>query len=205
MRVLGVWTGFTIRTNVRIMRNPCSTPPTVHIPMGVGFVNEKAILKCMKTGYYIFNALIASNFDFYVQRINDTLEILNGQIWAREEARGAYLLRRHSRRYRTECSRCPCEFVRIRWRHLRGTVKGFVVRWGRGQYRAYEDTVGDTDRKQDIRYRKRYIPLKKTRHWGYRVRIKGLRQGCRDNLSLTLQFRWKVLKGSWKVRYRIAH
>ena len=112
---------------------------------GVGFRNEKAIFKSMKVGYYIFNALIASNFDFRPQRINDTTEVWRWQIWAREEAREASLLRRHSRRYRTECSRCPCEFVRSRWRHLRGISKGICCPRGKrtiqslwGHYRGYK-------------------------------------------------------------------
>lgn len=59
---------------------------------GYGFVNEKAKVKVQKIPKYFLTHLIASNFDFYLQRINDTLEIPNGQIWAREEAREASLL-----------------------------------------------------------------------------------------------------------------
>lgn len=59
---------------------------------GVGFVNEKQFLKRSKRGTLILSHLIASNFDFYLQRINDTLEIPSEVIWACEEAREASLL-----------------------------------------------------------------------------------------------------------------
>ena len=47
---------------------------------GYGFVNEKAKVKVQKIPKYFLRHLIASIFDFYLQRINDTLEIPNGQI-----------------------------------------------------------------------------------------------------------------------------
>ena len=59
---------------------------------GVGFENEKAKVKVQKIPKYFLRHLIASNFDFYLQRINDTLEIPSGAIWAYEEAREASLL-----------------------------------------------------------------------------------------------------------------
>ena len=98
---------------------------------GVGFENEKQILKRSKRGTLILIHLISSNFDFYLQRINDTLEIPSGAIWACEEARGASLLQRHSRRYRTECFRYLCELVRSRRIDLRGIGKGICCRRGK--------------------------------------------------------------------------
>ena len=59
---------------------------------GYGFVNEKAKVKVQKIPKYFLTHLIASNFDFCIQRINDTLETPSGAIWACEEARGASLL-----------------------------------------------------------------------------------------------------------------
>ena len=99
---------------------------------GYGFVNEKAKVKVQKIPKYFLTHLIASIFDFYLQRINDTLEIPNGQIWAREEAREASPQQRHSRRYRTVCFRYLCELVRSRRIDLLGLGKGICCRrWKR--------------------------------------------------------------------------
>ena len=90
----------------------------------MGFENEKAKVKVRKNAKYFLTHLFASIFDFYIQRINDTLKIPSGAIWACEEAREASLLRRHSGRYRTECFRYLCELVRSRRIDFRGIGKG---------------------------------------------------------------------------------
>lgn len=98
---------------------------------GYGFVNEKAKVKVQKIPKYFLTHLIASIFDFCMQRINDTLKTPSWAIWACEEAREASAFKRYSERHGTEHQRWVCDAVRSRRIDLRGIGKGICCRRGK--------------------------------------------------------------------------
>ena len=98
---------------------------------GVGFENEKCKTKVRKNAKYFLTHLFASIFDFYLQRINDTLKTPSGAIWACEEAREASAFKRYNERHRTERQRWVCDAVRSRRIDLLGIGKGICCRRGK--------------------------------------------------------------------------